>query len=71
MQKKYYTIKEAAEILGVSTITLRNWDKKGSLTAYRHPINNYRIYRSDQLELLNRKMEGSKQKLSVRKMDVV
>ena len=71
MQKKYYTIKEAAEILEVSTITLRNWDKKGLLAAYRHPINNYRIYRSDQLELLRRKIEGSRQKLSARKMDVV
>lgn len=71
MQKNYYTIKEAAEILEVSTITLRNWDKKGLLAAYRHPINNYRIYRSDQLELLKRKIESSRQKLSTRKIDVV
>ncbi|RJQ13643.1 MerR family DNA-binding transcriptional regulator [Candidatus Parcubacteria bacterium] len=70
MEKKYYTIKEAADHLGVSAITLRNWDKKGLLVAYRHPINNYRMYRSDQLELLKRKIEGSRQRLSVKRMDV-
>ena len=71
MERKYYTIKEAAEILGVSAITLRNWDKRGLFIAYRHPINNYRIYRADQLELLRRKMEGSRQRISRKKMDVV
>lgn len=47
---KYVTIKEASKILGVSTLTLRNWDKKSKLAAYRHPINNYRIYRLDELK---------------------
>ena len=42
MEKKYYTIKQAAKILGVAPLTLRNWDKKGKLKAYRHPANNYR-----------------------------
>lgn len=71
MNQKYFTIKEAADLLGVSAITLRNWDKKGLLIAYRHPFNNYRIYKGDQIELLKRKMEGSRQKFLKRKMDVV
>lgn len=42
---RYITIKEAAHILGVSKITLRNWDKSGKLKAHRHPFNNYRVYK--------------------------
>lgn len=47
---KYITIKEASRLLGVSALTLRNWDKKKKLLAYRHPINNYRVYREDELK---------------------
>ena len=31
------TIGEAAEFLGVSTATLRNWDRSGKLKPRRHP----------------------------------
>jgi len=41
----YFSIKEAAEILGVSALTLRNWDKSGKFKAARHPMNNYRVYK--------------------------
>ena len=44
MSKKFIQIKEAADLLGVSKLTLRNWDKSGKLKAHRHPINNYRVY---------------------------
>jgi DNA-binding transcriptional MerR regulator len=47
--KKYVTIKEAAYILGVSPLTLRNWDKNGKFPAQRHPMNNYRVYKTDSL----------------------
>lgn len=47
---KYITIKDAAKILGVSKITLRNWDKSGKLKALRHPFNNYRVYRTEDIE---------------------
>ncbi|OGZ32731.1 MAG: hypothetical protein A2V69_00850 [Candidatus Portnoybacteria bacterium RBG_13_40_8] len=70
MQKKYYTIKQAAKVLGVTPLTLRNWDKGGKLKAYRHPINNYRVYKSDQLELFLRKMEISREKKKKRKIDI-
>lgn len=47
------TVKDAASMLGVTTATLRNWDKSGKLKAIRHPINNYRMYRlSDIVPLL-------------------
>ncbi|OHB00206.1 MAG: hypothetical protein A3E94_01310 [Candidatus Zambryskibacteria bacterium RIFCSPHIGHO2_12_FULL_44_12b] len=46
---KYITIKEAAYILGVSPLTLRNWDKNGKFPAQRHPMNNYRVYKIENL----------------------
>ena len=48
-------VSEAAAILGVTTKTLRNWDRAGKLTARRHPVNGYRLYlREELLALLNR-----------------
>ena len=57
-------------MLGVTTLTLRNWDKKKILTAYRNPINNYRVYKIDQLELLLRKIENSKNKRGGKRIDI-
>lgn len=58
INKKYYTVSQAAELLGVSPLTLRNWDKQGKLRARRNPINNYRAYKAEDLELFLRKMDG-------------
>jgi len=44
MEKGFVTIKSAAEILGVSIETLRNWDKSGKLKAKRDVHNGYRLY---------------------------
>ena len=44
-ESKLITIKEAASMLGVTPLTLRNWDKSGKLIALRHPLNNYRVYK--------------------------
>ncbi len=60
MTQKYLKIKEVAEILGVTPLTLRNWDKQGKLKAYRNPINNYRVYKAEDIELFLRKIESSK-----------
>jgi len=52
---RFINIKAAAQMLGVSPLTLRNWDKKKKLTALRHPINNYRVYRlGDIQQFLNK-----------------
>jgi excisionase family DNA binding protein len=45
----YMTIKEAAEFLKVTGQTLRNWDNLGKLKPYRHPMNNYRLYKKAEL----------------------
>ena len=48
----YLTVSEAAEYLGVSPSTLRNWDKADKLKSYRHPLNNYRLYKKQDLDKL-------------------
>lgn len=54
MNENFILIKEASKLLGVSKLTLRNWDNSGKLVSYRHPINNYRIYKkSDILKFLD------------------
>ena len=54
------TIKEAAQLLGVSPLTLRNWDNDGKLVAYRNPINNYRVYKISQIEKFIDDLENSR-----------
>lgn len=56
MEKKFINIKQAAKILGVSPLTLRNWDNSGKFPAGRHPISNYRVYKISDIEELISKM---------------
>jgi MerR family transcriptional regulator, copper efflux regulator len=49
---EYLTVSEAAQLLGVSAWTLRNWDRTGKLKSHRHPVNRYRLYRREDLEAL-------------------
>ena len=57
-QRRYLKIKEVSKILGVTPLTLRNWDKSGKLKAYRNPINKYRIYKSEDIEFFLREIES-------------
>jgi excisionase family DNA binding protein len=53
------TVREAADILGVSPPTLRRWDALGKFKARRHPINKYRMYvEADVLRLRNAILAG-------------
>lgn len=67
---EYLTIKQAAKLLHVTPLTLRNWDKAGKIKPYRHPVNKYRLYRLDQIELFLRQLEMSKAKQAKKKIDV-
>jgi DNA-binding transcriptional MerR regulator len=49
---EYMTIKGACDRLGVSPNTLRSWGASGKVTEYRHPMNNYRLYRRADIEAL-------------------
>ena len=69
ISEQYITLKEVAKILGVTPLTLRNWDKKGVLDAYR----NYRVYRyADVADLIAeiRKTNSSKSR-AIQKLRVV
>lgn len=48
--KNYLSLKETSNLLGVTTQTLRNWEKVGRLVPYRNPINKYRMYKPSQVE---------------------
>jgi len=70
---KFISIKKAAEVLGVTPLTLRNWDKKGKFKAMRHPINNYRVYRATDLDKLLADIETTparKPKPKVKKLQI-
>lgn len=49
---QFLTITEAADFLGVVPNTLRNWEASGKICFpfYRHPINNYRLYKKEDLQ---------------------
>jgi excisionase family DNA binding protein len=67
---KFITIRDAAAILGVSKITLRNWDKSGRLKAHRHPFNNYRVYKLEDIESVIDLIESSRGEIIKKKDDV-
>ncbi len=76
MSDSFLTIKQVAKILGVTPLTLRNWDKNGKFEAGRHPINNYRVYRRSDVEAFIEKMGAKnsttrKMKNQVKKLDVL
>lgn len=56
--REYLMIKEAADFLGVTPETLRNWDRSNKLKAHRHPVNGYRLYLVKQLESLLASAKG-------------
>ena len=60
MPKKFLTVNEVAKLFGVTPLTIRNWDKKGALVAHRNPVNNYRVYKVEDVESLMKGIENNK-----------
>src|SRR3989344_1882100 len=50
-EQEFITIKEAAEMLGISIDTLRRWDKSGKLNPVKVSEAGYRLYSKSQIEL--------------------
>lgn len=53
---EYLQIADAAEYLGVCKNTLRNWGAAGRLVEYRHPVNNYRLFKLSDLDQLKKQI---------------
>lgn len=49
---QFLQISAAAEYLGVSPNTLRNWENAGKIVAHRHPVNGYRLFKQEELDAL-------------------
>ena len=56
--RDFLRISEAAEYLGVSPNTLRNWQNAGKIVAVRHPVSGYRLFKRKDLDALLRKAEA-------------
>ena len=54
---EFMQIAEAAEFLGICQNTLRNWGRAGKVKEYRHPVNNYRLYKQAELQRVLSKIE--------------
>lgn len=50
--RDYLKIKEAAQLIGVTPNTLRNWEHAKKIVVYRNPQNSYRLYKKEDLEQL-------------------
>ena len=55
---EYLRISEAAEYLGVSPNTLRNWERVGKTEAQRHPVNSYRLFKKEELDALLKQVQN-------------
>jgi MerR family copper efflux transcriptional regulator len=55
--RDFLRISEAAEYLGVSPNTLRNWERAGKIVAHRHPMNRYRLFKRQDLDAVLRRAE--------------
>ena len=58
----FVRVKEAAELLGVSPNTVRAWGADGKIPEYRHPMNNYRLYKHEDLAQVLDELEQSASK---------
>ena len=60
--RDFLRISEAAEYLGVSPNTLRNWENAGKIAAHRHPVNSYRLFKKEELDALLRQIQEPSKK---------
>ena len=58
----YMRVAEAAEYLGVSPNTLRNWVNAGKIAAIRHPLNDYRLFKKEDLDSMLKKVAAASKK---------
>ena len=55
MVKRFYKVSDVAEILGITTRSLYNWEKAGKIPKpHRDPMSNYRLYTKEDIENLKK-----------------
>lgn len=59
-EEGFLRVKEAAKLLGVAPNTVRAWGETGKIPVYRHPANQYRLFRRKELEKILRDIERSR-----------
>ena len=55
---KYFTVAEAAKTVGVSSDTIRRWEKVGLIKSYRSDLN-YRLFNTEEVSRVKNKISGS------------
>lgn len=60
-REQFLRVKQAAMLLGVCANTLRTWGADGKIPEYRHPVNNYRLYKREDLDRVVQKLQKSAQ----------
>jgi excisionase family DNA binding protein len=59
----YMRVAEAADYLAFSPNTLRNWVSAGKIDAVRHPVNDYRLVKREDLDDLLKKVAAASRKI--------
>lgn len=59
---EFLLVNEAAALLQVAPNTVRAWAAAGKLCEYRHPVNNYRLFRKADVEALRRAIRRPKRR---------
>ena len=54
----YVSVTEAVAMLEVAPNTVRAWGASGKLSEYRHPVNNYRLFKVSDLTRLKKRIEN-------------
>ncbi len=62
--RDFLRISDAAEYLGVSPNTLRNWENAGKIAAHRHPVNGYRLFKKEELDDLLKQLQEPRRRES-------
>ncbi len=72
MEDEIFSISRAARYLGVFTLTLRNWEKKGKIRAFRTPGGHRRFRRSNLDDLLGIENEkGDRLRTTIRGLELL
>jgi type I restriction enzyme M protein len=71
MKDTYYTISDAAELLGVTSMTLRNWEKSGKLLGKRDESNGYRMYQASLVLKLKEEMADKVESIPLPKAKIL